>query len=121
MVCSSPHQIRWDETDVEFFDVIGVINWPDLQKDPDVGVAPVRPAPSASTTGSTVDLVKDPYALPPLPVNTRGAYRDDPSIFYDPYRGTIPQTFTSPPKSPDPHPHAWSGGAAIPLTTYASR
>ena len=120
MVCSSPHQIRWDETGVEF-DLIGVINWPDLQKDPAaVGVAP-RPAPtSASTTNSTVELVKDPYAVPPLPVNNRGPYGDDPSTYYDPYRGPVPQTFTTPPASTDGHPQGWVGGEAIPMSTYAS-
>lgn len=109
------------ETGVEF-DVTGVINWPDLQKDPDV--VPVRPAPtSTSTTNSTVDLVKDPYAVPPLPVNNNrglGPYNEDPSAFYDPYRGPIPQTFSTPPGSTDGHPQGWVGGEAIPMSTYAS-
>jgi hypothetical protein len=100
----------------------GVINWPDVQKDPAV-VAP-RPAPSAaSTTNSTVDLVKYPYAVPPLPKNTHGglgAYRDDASGFYDPYRGPVPQAFSTPPTSTDGHQQGWVGGEAIPMSTYAS-
>lgn len=102
----------------------GVINWPDLQKDPAV-VAP-RAAPSASagsTTGSTVDLVKDPYAVPPLPQNSGGGlgpYRDDGTGFYDPYRGPVPQTFSTPPTSTDGHQQGWAGGEAIPMNTYTS-
>jgi len=96
----------------------GVINWPDLRKDPEV--APPRPAP-ASTTNSTVDLAKDPYAVPPLPQNngSLGPYRDDTG-FYDPYRGPIPQTFSTPPASMDGHPQGWVGGEAIPMSTYTS-
>lgn len=102
----------------------GVINWPDLQKDPAPAIVAPRPAPSAvSTTNSTVDLVKDPYAVPPLPQNNNGGlgpYRDDASGFYDPYRGPIPQTFSTPPTSTDGHPQGWVGGEAIPMSTYTS-
>jgi hypothetical protein len=101
----------------------GTINWPNLQKDPEV--VPPRPAPSigaASTANSTVDLVKDPYAVPPLPQNNGGLgpYRDDASGFYDPYRGPVPQTFATPPTSSDGHQQGWVGGEAIPMSTYAS-
>lgn len=108
-------------------DMTGVINWPSLQKDPDV-IAP-RPAPTTtSRSNSTADLVKDsykdPYAVPPLPPNNAGLgpYHDDASAFYDPYRGPIPQTFATPPASTDGHPQAqgWMGGEAIPMSTYAS-
>lgn len=100
-------------------DVTGVINWPDLQKDPEV--VPPRPAPSVSAgTTSTVDLVKDPYAVPPLPQNNGGLgpYRDDASGFYDPYRGPVPQAFSTPPTSTDGHQQGWVGGEAIPMSTY---
>jgi hypothetical protein len=94
-----------------------VINWPDLQKDPEVN--PPRPAPS--TTASTTELVKDPYAVPPLPQNNAGLgpYHDEAG-FYDPYRGPIPTTFATPPASTDGHPQGWVGGEAIPMSTYSS-
>ena len=98
----------------------GVINWPDLKKDQE----PERPAPSvraASTTTSTVELAKDPYAVPPLPQNSNlGPYRGDPAGYYDPYRGPIPQTFATPPASTDGHQQGWAGGEAIPMSTYSS-
>ena len=49
-------------------------------------------------------------------------YHDDPSgsgVFYDPYRGPIPQTFTSPPQSTEGH-NAYARGEAIPMNTYPS-
>ena len=98
----------------------GAINWPDLQKDPEV--VPPRAAPSASaasTTNSTTELAYDPYAVPPLPPQASG-YRDDPSGFYDPYRGPVPQTFATPPASTDGHQQGWAVGEAIPMSTYAS-
>ena len=99
------------------------INWPDLQKEPEV--IPPRPTPSigaASTAASTVDLAKDPYAVPPLPPNNGGPgpYRDEASGFYDPYRGPVPQTFATPPGSSEGHQQGWAGGEAIPMSTYAS-
>lgn len=108
---------------LNLIDVTGVINWPDLQKDPNVIAPRPTPAPApTSLTASTVDLVKDPYAVPPLPQNNGGLapYRDDSSGFYDPYRGPIPQTFSTPPTSTDGHPQGWMGVEAIPMNTYAS-
>jgi hypothetical protein len=108
---------------IDFYVTGGVINWPDLQKEPEV-IAP-RPAPSvgaASITASSVDLAKDPYAVPPLPPQNNsslGPYHDDPA-YYDPYRGPIPQTFSTPPGSTDAHPQAWAGGEVIPMNTYTS-
>lgn len=89
---------------------------------------PVRPAPSVMNSASSVDLSKDPYAVPPFPPNSTMPYRDDPAgngSYYDPYRGPVPQTFASPPGSVDTHGTAgqpWAtGGEAIPMNTYSQR
>lgn len=80
---------------------------------------------TASAAASSVDLTKDPYAVPPMPQNNPVQYYDDPSgtagaAYYDPYRGPVPQTFHSPPESMDSHAHPYHPGEAIPMSTYAS-
>lgn len=85
---------------------------------------PAAPSMMAGTnaTSSSIDLTHDPYAVPPLPPARNMPYHDDPSgsnVFYDPYRGPVPQTFTSPPQSTEGH-NAYARGEAIPMSTYSS-
>ncbi|KAG8832878.1 hypothetical protein FRC17_000448 [Serendipita sp. 399] len=100
----------------------GDINWP-MPKDQ--LQAPAAPSMTAATnaTSSSVDLTRDPYAVPPLPAGSM-PYRDDPSgtaaaAYYDPYRGPVPHTFNSPPPSSDGHMQN-KYGEAIPMSTYSS-
>jgi len=78
-------------------------------------------ATTTTATNSSVDLSNDPYAVPPLPQPRTTPYYDDPAAsthFYDPYRGPVPHTFTSPPPSTEGH-HIYAG-EAIPMSTYTS-
>ncbi|KIM33558.1 hypothetical protein M408DRAFT_156977 [Serendipita vermifera MAFF 305830] len=89
--------------------------------------APAAPSMMGGTnaTSSSIDLTNDPYAVPPLPPQRNMPYHDDPSgsaVFYDPYRGPVPHTFTSPPPSTDGghNNSAYGRGEAIPMSTYPS-
>lgn len=111
------NQKRFSQLD----DDAGDINWP-MPKEA-VLQAPVAPSMAATNaTNSSIDLSHDPYAVPPLPPARTMPYHDDPSgsgVFYDPYRGPVPQTFNTPPGSTEGHAAAYPG-EAIPMSTYAS-
>lgn len=96
------------------------INWPMPKEEL---VPPVAPSTHAATnaTNSSVDLTRDPYAVPPLPAAAM-PYYDDPSAgaaYYDPYRGPVPHTFQSPPPSTEGHANTYAG-EAIPMSTYST-
>jgi len=76
-------------------------------------------APS-TTTHSTADLNRDPYAVPPPPhLNPNQPYRDDPMAptgFYDPYHGPIPGTIEN---GGSAGPEWNGGGEAYPMAPMA--
>jgi len=115
------------------FDDNEAIKWPELNTHSGGG-ADSHPLPLHNTgragfdTGSEASLSRvpstsnystpdvgggnsDPYAVPPLPhLNPNHPYRDDPTGYYDPYNGPVPNTLE--------HRSDWSG-EAIPMTQMA--
>jgi len=84
-------------------------------------------ATAAESTANLYAAGGDPYAVPPLPhMNPNTPYHDEPNsygaqggVYYDPYRGPVPQTFNDT-ASVDSHGHgAYPGGEAIPMSNLA--